>query len=201
MSNVRLTEGSNIKVSDNNSTLRTKLGNAVQRVVSKNPCSRHGSRRMMNEASQEILDLQFVNGRAHQELQKGFLHQCKTNACTARNTLKAMGLSSGSLSLISIEVLRPVECLEKRERGLMPSVGQAQNVQVILPKCDERATPRAREATEEAECVTFDVRKLVKVLIFSCESCDIGRTRSLVFAIDSNSAKKQQTICAKLFLD
>ena len=77
-----------------------------------------------------------------------------------------MDLSSGSLILSYIEVLRSVEYLEKRERGFMSSKGQIQNTQVILSKHAERMMTCECEVMEEGEYVTFNVKQVVKALFF-----------------------------------
>ena len=70
------------------------------------------------------MDEQFLNGRVHNELMKGFIIKYRNGTCTARNILRAMDLSSGGLNLSAIEILRSAEGLSSRERGFLPSKGQ-----------------------------------------------------------------------------
>ena len=51
MTNCRLKEDSNVEMINDNSTLATKIGNAVQDIISKNPCSRCGNKRMKHKVS------------------------------------------------------------------------------------------------------------------------------------------------------
>ena len=72
--------------------------------------------------------------------------------------MKAIDLASGSLTLSSIEILRLVEGLEKRECGFILSKGQIQNIQVILAKYANRIIPYTIMQTEKGECVIFDIK-------------------------------------------
>ena len=104
--------------------LGSKISNAIDTITSVAPHSRHGIKTLKYEMSLVMLSPEFMNGKIHKELKSGFTKCCRNDTHATRNTLKSMYLSSGSFSLSSIEILRSVEGLEKRERGFMPSEGQ-----------------------------------------------------------------------------
>ena len=107
-----------------------------------------------------------------------------------------MDLSSGNLSLSAIEQLRSVEDLKHRERGFIPSNGQIRNMQNALNKCGQNLVPCTSMPTEFGECVTFEAKQMLKVIIATYKLNDIGKTRSLIFAITSDGAKLR-IICIK----
>ena len=67
------------------------------------------------------------------------------------------------------------------ERFVMPFKGQMQNSQVILDQCANQIMPVTNELTSEGECISFDTKQLVNVLIIACKLESIGQIRSLVF--------------------
>ena len=69
---------------------------------------------MKKEVCEAMLKPDFL---LHDALKRGFISSCKCEIYSARNTLKAMDLSSGALSLSGIEILRTIECLEKTRTG------------------------------------------------------------------------------------
>ena len=65
--------------------------------------------------------------------------------------LKLIDLSSGSLSLGSIERLRQAEHLGQDQMCFMPSKGQTQHVKKVLSKYADRISPCAIEETDTSE--------------------------------------------------
>ena len=174
---------------DESLNLSDKISHATRHVCTQAPCNRCGYKRMKIETSKAILDKDFLDGKANEELKLGFVTQCKKETCTARNVLKAMDLSSGSLNLSAIEELRSVEDLKHRERGFMPSNGQIRNIQNLLNKCGQNLVPCTSMPTESGECVTFEAKQMLKVTIMTCKLNDVGKNRSLIFAVTSDGAK------------
>ena len=78
---------------------------------------------------------------------------------------KEMDLSSGALNFSGVEMLRTIEGLEKRERGFMSYKWHVQSVQLLLAKHATRLAPFECELTATGECVTFDCKQLIKIVM------------------------------------
>jgi len=170
-------------------SLSCKISEAIDNILSTPPYNRYGSKRLKLEISVAIMDEQFLNGRVHNELMKGFIIKYRNGTYTARNILRAMDLSSGGLNLSAIEILRSAEGLSSRERGFLPSKGQIQNVQRILEKYARNLIPCKYQSTDDGECITFEAKELVRLVINSYQLNNIGKRRPLVWAVTSDGSK------------
>ena len=98
----------------------------------------------------------FLEGNAHDDLKCRLINEHRKEAHLARDILKVLGLSFGVLSLSCAKMLGHIEHLKPRDRGVMPSKGQTQNVQTLLNDHANGAILCARIETCSSECATFD---------------------------------------------
>ena len=152
-------------------------------------CDRYGSKIIKLKVSKAIKDERFLEGNAYNDLKFGHISKHWKETCLARNILKAMDLSSGDLSLSSIEALRSIENLEPRERVFVPSKGQIQKMQTMLNKHVNIMMLLTCTSTDTGECIDFDSKHLVLVAMRKHKLEDTGKDRPMMFAIVSDGAK------------
>ena len=85
------------------SDLVSESSAAMSKIMSTPPCNRHRNKRMKQEVSKAILDEILLDGNTRNELKVGLVMEHRKKKRNTRNTLKAMDLSPGNLSLASIE--------------------------------------------------------------------------------------------------
>ena len=85
-----------------NPTLATSIKYQVGCIVSTCPFNKYSPKRIRTEIADDMLSPEFLNGIMNDTLFNRF----RNTTCTARNTLRQMDSSSGSLNLSDVECLQ-----------------------------------------------------------------------------------------------
>ena len=101
--NSKLSEScSNDVTNDEVSYLSAKIGNLVKTIISDKPCNRYGNKLMKLKESKVMMDENILEVNSHNDLKFGFINKYRKEKCLGSNILKAMDLSSDTLSLSSM---------------------------------------------------------------------------------------------------
>ena len=111
-----------------------------------------------------------------------------------QNILKEMDLSSGSLNLAGVEIMRKVEGLMKRKKGIILSSSQIQRVGAMLSAYADELIPFESFETPTGEGIKFDFMTMTKLLLYTYALNEIAKVRRIALSLASDGAKVTNSI-------
>ena len=109
--------------------------------------------------------------------------------------LRQIDLSSGSLNLQGVEIMRTVESGNKRYYvSLIPSLRRIKDVGSKLARYADKIIPFLHFETESGEGIEFDNERMFKILLHTYSLIDKAKKYKTSFSLTSDGAKVTRNI-------
>ena len=154
-----------------NDNLSDNVNQAITNIVTTH-YRRYGEKRIGKEIADVVWSYNFMNGVVRDELSKRARSDVMKIFSPAK-ILRQMDLSSGSLNLQGVEIMRTVESGNKRYYvSLIPSSQRIKDVGRELARYADKIIPFLHFETESGEGIEFDNERMFKILLHTYSLID-----------------------------